>query len=184
DLRFTILQVEVLRPWPIPGWGLVAAELLAPATAALWAAHVGARLVVGSVASLPLAGLAAGVEALHVPAAVASAPAALAFVAALLLAGMPLALVSIALQNVAALLLPGWVPLGMDRRRGPAAMGQHVLVGLAQLLGMAVAAILPALAVLAAATIFHLLLGIPFTVWELPLFALVAALPLLVEAAF
>ncbi|HXO21545.1 MAG TPA: putative ABC exporter domain-containing protein [Thermoanaerobaculia bacterium] len=183
DLRFDLLQVEILRPWPIPGWRLVAAELLAPATAVLWTTLVGAGLVLGSVASLPLAGLAEGGEALHVPAAVASAPAALAFVAALLLAGMPLALVSIALQNVAALLLPGWVPLGMDRRRGPAAMGQHVLVGLAQLLGMAVAAILPALAVLAAATIFHLLLGIPFTVWELPLFALVAAFPLLVETA-
>jgi hypothetical protein len=49
--------------------------------------------------------------------------------------------VSSAIQNLAALALPGWVSLGMDRRKGAAAFGQGMLTGIAHLLALAVGAL-------------------------------------------
>ena len=103
--------------------------------------------------------------------------------ASLILVGMSVALVSIAVQNLAALLFPGWVSLGMERQRGMSMMGQNLLLSIAHLLAMLLAA-LPA--VLLAGTVWavlHLLLGLgATTIWELPLLALAAALPLLLAA--
>jgi ABC-2 type transport system permease protein len=133
DLRSDLLNLEILRPWPIRGWRLVAAELLAPATSALQMVAVG--LVLLTVGLLGPPGRAI------FPAAVLPSPAAipLLLVSAVLLA-VPITLTSVAVHNVAVLALPSWIPLGPQRRRGAALTGQQMLLFLGHALAMALAA--------------------------------------------
>jgi putative ABC exporter len=187
DLRADLPEVEVLRPWPVPGARLVAAEVLAAATRAVSVALSGAGLAAASALAMALAGGEKGGGLPWLPGwALAGAPrgVGLALVlGSLALAGAPLALVSVAVQNVAVLLLPGWIALGVDRRRGMADAGQAALTGIVHLLALAAAALPAALAVALVAGIANGLAGLPFTAWELPFLALAAGLPLLVEAA-
>jgi ABC-2 type transport system permease protein len=187
DLRMDLLQLEVLRPWPVPGWRLVAAELLAPAaTAVSWtltgyAVLVGAVLAdggelktIGQAASLAGFAAARSGGGAGVPGAI------VAFASALLIAGIPVTLLSGAVQNVAALMLPGWVTLGPERRRGSGLAGQRLLVFVGQMLALLVG-LLPAALLVGAALLVEGWLGIPLAPWQAPLLALLAALPLLAE---
>lgn len=187
DLRADLLQVEILRPWPVPGWRLVAAELLAPATTACSWTLAGFCLVLG-------AALAAGdrlgrEDYLHLamrsepwPGLPGGSPlgAIVALGGAALLAGLPIILLSTALQNVAALMLPGWVTLGPRARAGSGLAGQRLLLLLGQSLAIA-AGLVPALLLVAAALLAGSRLGLRPAAWQAPALALLAALPLLVE---
>ncbi|HVT56851.1 MAG TPA: putative ABC exporter domain-containing protein [Thermoanaerobaculia bacterium] len=181
DLRADLLQLEILRSWPIAGWRLVAAELLAPATAAL-------RLMLAAYAAILGVALAASVSGAEpgqmIPPGLRGTDHPFAFLACayagILAAGVPLALLSIGIQNLAALMLPGWVNLGLERRRGAAFTGPRILIFLGHLIALAVA-LLPVLLLEGAVVLGQRLLGAPFSPWEIPLLALLAAPPLLAE---
>lgn len=180
DLRVDLLHLDVLRTWPIPGRRLVLAEMLAPMVGVLVMQLFGCCLLLAAVAGdflggrreirvLPdrlFAGLPPGIGLL------------LALASAVIL-GVAAALLSIAIQNLAALLLPGWVGLGLERKRGTSMIGQNLLLGLGHLLALAIAALPSLLALGAVWAVLHLLLDLRFTFWELPVLAVVAALPLL-----
>lgn len=174
DLRQDLLHLEILRPWPIPGHRLVAAELLAPATHALTVVALGLAIAAAGLAGLAATQRLAGVLGSWAAGAI-SVP---SLVLAATLLAVPVTLVSLALQNVGALALPSWTPLGpRRRRRGAAFTGQNILLFLAHMLGLTLA-VLPG-AVLAAAAFFgQRLAGFSFHVAELPLFALLGSLSL------
>jgi ABC-2 type transport system permease protein len=191
DLRSDLLQVEVLRCWPLPGWRLVAAELLAPATAAMTAALVGCGLVLG--VALAAGGRIGRDDILHLALRAEhwQGPAGgggsafgwvLGICAALLIAGLAITLLATALQNLAALLLPGWSTLGPERRPGSALAGQRILMLLGHVLALA-AGLLPALLAVAAALFAGSRLDLAPAPWQPPLLALLGALPLLAEIA-
>jgi ABC-2 type transport system permease protein len=182
DLRVDLLHIDVLRPWPVAGWRLVAAELLAPATTALQVMLTGAGLVLGGAAAAWLAGGSAVPDFLRrITAPVGGAwPGLLAVLTGLLVVGLPIALLSIAIQNLAALFLPGWVGLGLERQRGAALTGQRILVLLGHVLSLALGLVPPLLAA-GAALLLQRLLGLPWSPWELPLLALLAAALVLAE---
>jgi hypothetical protein len=193
-LRGDLLLLEVLRPWPVRGWRLVAAELLAPATTFFSWTLAGFGLAAGSVLA---AGhqLAAGVpielgrlgRQLAASGGVSggddgSGPAAtlLALALATLLAGVPLTLLSVAAQNLMALALPGWTRIGGEARGTSTLTGARMLALfghlVALLLGVVPAALLVAVVVLGAAWA-----GVRPAAWQAPLLALVAGVPLLLE---
>jgi ABC-2 type transport system permease protein len=186
DLRSDLPSFEVLRAWPLSGARLVAAELLAPATSAVQGMLLGCGLIAAAALAAGRAQAAGGALA-HRPATLAglgdiSAGGVAAVLGAYLLIAVPVCLLSIGIQNVAALALPGWIGLGPDRRRGAALTGQRLLVFGGHLLTLAVS-LLPS-GLLAGACIFlHSLSGRPFALWEAPLVAVLAALPLVVEVA-
>lgn len=190
DLHVDFQHLEMLRAWPISGWRLVAAEILAPAVALLWIELMAA----GVVAAAALAAAVSGAAARHavldpIPQALlGGASSASAFGAALAAALGGLAIValavglfSIALQNLAILLFPGWVPLGYAVPRGTSMFGQNLVVGLGRLLGLALGSIAPLLAGGLLYALLNLALGLRFTPWELPVLAVAVALLYLVE---
>jgi len=177
DLRNDLLHVEVLRTWPLAGRRLVLAEILAPAVNVFFTLLMGCVLLTSAVVGdawgrgadrvqvLPRAIFGGLPPVLALPVVLGSA----------LVTGMAVALLSIALQNLAVLVLPSWIGLGgHSSRRGTAVLGQRMLVMIGYLLAMTVAT-LPTLLVLAAAVALHIFLGAPLHLWELPLFTLVAA---------
>jgi len=177
DLRNDLLHVEVLRTWPLAGRRLVLAEILAPAVNVFFTLLMGCVLLTSAVVGdawgrgadrvqvLPRAIFGGLPPVLALPVVLGSA----------LVTGMAVALLSIALQNLAVLVLPSWIGLGgHSSRRGTAVLGQRMLVMIGYLLAMTVAT-LPTLLVLAAAVALHIFLGAPLHLWELPLFALTAA---------
>ncbi len=176
DLRNDLLHVEVLRTWPLAGRRLVLAEILAPAVNVFFLLLTGCVLLTSAVAGEAMDRGPDRVQVL--PQAVLGARPLLALPVVLgsaLLVGMSVAFLSLALQNLAALVLPSWIGLGgLSSRRGTAVLGQRILVAIGYLLAMTVAA-LPTLLVLAAGAALHIFLEAPFHLWELPLFALIAA---------
>ena len=166
DLRTDLLQVDLLKTYPVPGWGVVLGEVAAPAVflaAGEWILLLVAALV------LPDGGRIR--TTLSQRLLVASS-------AALLLPC--LSLMGVVIQNAAVMLLPGWVQLGKHRQRGVEAMGQN-------LIGMVATVLVLLLSLLPAALIFGIVF-IPgylagFGLAALPVAALLAALGMLVEAA-
>ncbi len=164
DLRSDLLQVDQLKTWPIAGWSIVLGEVLAPAVVLALGEWL---LLIVAVVSLPSLGrvhpsafqrLLAGASA------------------AFLLPGF--SLIGLLIQNAAALIMPAWVQLGKEHKRGIEAMGQRLIT-------MAATVLLLLFAVVPAAVLFavvflsgYWLVGLAV----LPLAALLAALGLLVEA--
>jgi hypothetical protein len=187
DLRADLTRVEMVRPWPIEGWKLFAAEAAGPVVYAVMTALFGAGLVLAMDLYLTLerATLASlGREELAIaPARIAAAlggPAPLRMLL-VLLGVLPLLLaltcLSATLQNLLVLLFPGWVQLGAGKQQGAAAFGQNMIMffglGLAGLLCMVPAALIVALIV----AVQTLLFGVPLTAWELPVLGIIAATP-------
>ncbi len=179
------MHADILKCWPLSAPRLVAAELAAPViTASLLSAFFFSLAVAAELGTRLHHGLAGdGISTGLVPTqlwqlAGTSLPVALP-VLALSLAPLVVALaaVSSAVQNLAALLFPGWVALGKQRRSGAAQFGQNLLVmallALTMLLGL-----LPGLLLAGALLALHGFLGIPVPVWEWPLIGMLLALPL------
>jgi ABC-2 type transport system permease protein len=184
DLRADLREVEILRAWPLAGRRLVAAELLAPATAALFTLCAGYGLLLAGVLPAWLAAAGGAVQPLFGAARGGAGPswnaAAVVLGACALPLGLAVALLSIAVQNLAALSLPGWMDLGFGQRRTAAVTGMRLLVVLVHLVAM-VLGLLPAALVLGALALLHALLGWSWHLAEAPVAALAAAAPLLAE---
>jgi len=182
DLRADLLYTDLLRTWPLRGSRLVLAELLAPATNALLAMLMGCALITAGVAGEAL-GEGSRDHALRLPIALTGGHPLLALpllLASLLPVGLLVSLLSLAIMNLAVLLLPSWIGLGLNVRRGTAVVGQRLLVGLGYLLALLFAA-LPALLLLGAVALVHMAQGIGLRLWEVPLLAVATALLLGVE---
>ncbi len=190
DLRTDLLHAEVIRPWPLPGTTLVAAEVAAPVVQAMLRALLGGGLLLGAHTGGWLRGRWSG-DALGVKGlpdgwlaslGASDGVALLALVAGCLPLALGVSAVSTAVQNLAALLFPGWVRLGAVRQKGAARFGQNLLVTWVLFLAVVIG-VLPGLALAGAVVAVQWLAGLRLTAWELPILGVVAALPLLVEAA-
>jgi len=125
DLRTDLANLEILRALPVPGAQQVRGQILGPL----------AVLTAGQWLCLPLA---AG----FLPGALEPGlRAAIALAAALL--GPALSLVALTLQNGFVVLLPGWVPSGPERARGPEALGLRLISALGHMVALGLA-LLPA----------------------------------------
>jgi len=193
DLRTDLTRLEMIRPWPIAGWKLFAAESAGPTVFGLMTLLLGAGVALAmdlylTVQRTTLASLNAEdmrispdrvAEALGVPQPLLLA---LVIIGALpLLVGMTC--MATALQNLLVLLLPGWVQLGQNKPQGAAAFGQSMIMffglGLAGLLCLLPAALLVAVIV----AVQVLVLGVPVTAWEFPVLGLIGATPVFAVVA-
>lgn len=183
DLRTDLLHTDLLRTWPLRGSRLVLAELLAPAANVLLLMLLGCGMVAAGVAGEALS---RGEDRiLRLPAALAGGHPLLALpilLASLLIVGLAVALLSLAILNLAVLLVPSWIGLGLNIRRGTAVLGQRLLVSLGYLLAM-LCAVLPVLLLLGAVALLHIFQEIRFQVWEVPLLAVMTAAVLGLEVA-
>jgi len=193
DLRADLLRVETIRPWPIEGWKLFAAECAAPAVFAAFTALFGAALVLAMDLLMTLQKtVSAAVRDTDLRVLPETVAAGLGVPRPLLLPLVILAIIpliialtclSTTLQNLLVLLFPGWVQLGGGKQQGAAAFGQNMIMffglGLAGLLCLLPAALLIA-AIVAAQT---LLFGIPLVAWEFPVFGIIAATPVMAAVA-
>ncbi len=189
DLRADLLRVEMIRPWPIEGWKLFAAECAGPTVFAGLMVLFGAALVLCMDLFLFLESVAAGTPGetgLRILPESAAAglgiPRAL-LLPAILLGAMPLILsltcLSTTLQNLLVLLFPGWVQLGSEKQQGAAAFGQNMIMffglGLAGLL-----CVLPAVLLIGVIiAVQTMLFGLPVVAWEFPVFGIIAATPVM-----
>ena len=96
---------------------------------------------------------------------------------------LALTCLSATLQNLLILLFPGWVQLGNSKQQGAAAFGQNMIMflglGLASVLCLLPAALL--IGIIVAIQWFGF--GMPVNAWELPVFGIVAATPVLAASA-
>ncbi len=164
DLRTDLLQIDVLKTYPLPGWGVVLGEVLVPA-------------VFLAVAEWILVLIAAGV----IPSIGPIHPS----VSQRFLIGISVALLlpcftlmGVLIQNAAVLILPGWVPLGKERQRGIEAMGQNLITMLATVIVLVVT-VVPAGLLFSLMFIPGYLAGLGMLV--LPAASLLAALVMLAE---
>lgn len=176
DLRSDLLQLEILRGWPIRGWRLVAAEILAPVLQILEVSLTAATMALCGFFSARARGL-----QVSLPIEIQGPFAPVVLILSLLCLAIPVSMVSVALHNVAALALPGWIPLGPERLRGAAFNGQRVLLFLGHNLVILLGA-LPAALLVGGIFFLQAWLELPFSVWEIPLLALAAAAPFCIEA--
>ncbi len=193
DLRTDLLNVELLRPLPISGWKLVAAEVAGPATTSIFGAALGAILLwaLDLGAFLARAGItlgATGEPPLTPSYVLEQAGIGQPLVVSLFLLGAiqvlaAAALVSSALQNLTVLLFPGWVHLGMEKMKGAASFGQNLVVFSVLMLGMLVCT-LPGALVVALILLAQWFWGVPLMAWELPLLGTLAAVPMSILAIF
>ena len=189
DLRNDLLNMELLRPLPIPGWKLVAAEVAGPATTAVLGASLGAVVLwaLDLGASMARLGITLGSST--------EAPLTPSYVMEQAGVGQPLlvplfllgamqvvaatSLLSSILQNLTVLFFPGWVHLGMDKMKGAASFGQNLVVFSVLMFGMLVCT-LPGALMVGLILLAQLFWGIPVAAWELPLLGTMAAVPMFV----
>ena len=131
DIRNDLVNADILKTYPLPGWQLILGELLTPVvilTSLLWLSLLTISL------------------SFHAPAAsVAWLTPQLRVTGTLALALIAPALVTLQLlvPNAAALLFPGWFQTSRTRGGGPEIIGQRMIFFFAQVLTMAFA-LLPA----------------------------------------
>lgn len=183
DFRADLTKVEAIRPWPVRGWKLVAAEVLSPATVAAVHAATGAAILVafdvGTLWRSSDGPVLQGWQSLAESMEVARPLASILLVASVLPLTLSMGLFAATVQNLAALAFPGWVPLGMERKDVAQQLGTNLLPTLAQLLAMALA-LIPGLALAAAFVGMQtMLLGWPLAAWELPVVSILVAAPVL-----
>lgn len=164
DLRTDLVNVDLLKSYPVPGWGIVLGEVLGPAT------------IIALIQWLMIALAAALLPGFH-DSWKLSDRVYMALGAALILPC--LSVIGVLVQNAAVLLLPGWMQLGREHQRGVEAMGQRLIAGIATALSLAIAAVPAGLMFLLMWLVGYWLIGMAI----LPAAALLAAFVLLGEAA-
>jgi hypothetical protein len=172
---------EVLRPWPIAGWRLFAAELLAPGARVL-AALAGAFGALAAAAVAARIDPDAGEGLRSFPGGHAAGPITLLACgySGLWATGSAVALLSLAIQQHATLILPGWLRNPEPGRKGAAIVSQRVLLVVVHLLALAAALVAPALLVGGVLRLQALGGGAP-TIHEGPLMALLVTVVVLAE---
>ena len=185
DLRSDLLEVELVRAWPLVGWRLFAAQVAAPAAiATLYMLGAAGVLVVAGVAAIRAD---SGIVLVGRDAAAALGGTPLGALLALLAAAVPLlvtvATLSATLQNLLALVWPSWIQLGKRRSGSAAHIGQGIITSLGLIAAMAIGLLPGAMLSGVWVLVQTRLLGIGLSAWELPLLGLVTAAPLAVIVA-
>ncbi len=194
DLRTDLLKLEMIRPWPLAGARMFLAQVAAPFVLIAMRVGFGALLLVSVDTALELglinfaggAGLAessglweaAGKAELATGLGVSSLLLTPLVVLGVLPLSLTVALLSIGLENLAALTFPGWVPLGM-KKQAASQFGHNLLVfmaiSMALFFGLA-----PGVLVIGATLATQVWLwGIPLSAWELPVLGIAGAMPVL-----
>jgi hypothetical protein len=170
DLRADLAHIELVRTWPVPAPRFVLAEVIAPAMLSFAGAVFGAAVVLTSLLAGGAHGTLAGRRSELI----------LLFASYIPIAAT-LSFFSSALQNLAALFVPAWMALATDRGRGFAAAGQRLLTSAG--LGLALLfSLIPGALLAGAAAAIQWWLGIPWSAWAFPLWAVLLAGPQLVLA--
>lgn len=190
DFRTDLGHIETVRTWPLAGWRLMFAEVLGPALVATYASLVGGGVMLAGIFGARLRSLVQGeghgsmllppdgVTVMGFPAEAA----ALLFVVGFAILAFALAVLIAALLNLGTLLFPAWVGLGPAPTRGMAAMGHQLVFAMG--LGLVVmVGLIPGAMLAGAAVLGQYVLDLPWNALALPLWGLLAAGPLLVEAA-
>ncbi len=181
DLRGDLEYATVLKTWPLRAERLVLAELGAPAAVAVltgWGGIVFAlaiaagRAARAAVLGAPPASLPVPIPFLRFDALVPVALTIAVFLPVLVVAAL-------VVQNASVLAFPAWFPSGRKRAVGLEQAGLRMLSFLGTSLALGLA-LIPA-ALLAGPLIFFTFR--PLGLWCLPLAAVLAALPVLAEAA-
>ena len=193
DLRSDLLKLEMIRTWPLRGGRMFLAQMAAPFVIVATRVAFGALLLVGVDTALELGlidfsasrELAAALDLSEVRGK-AELAAALGVSAILLtplavLGVLPLslavALLSIGLENIAALTFPGWVPLGMNKKQAASQLGHNLLVFMALSIALFFG-LLPGVLVIGGTLMAQIWLwGIPLNAWEFPLLGVAGAAP-------
>lgn len=131
DLRRDLLNLEMIKGYPMTGRQIVRGEILAPWLCLL--VLQGVLLVIVWTASLRIADVR-----------VQKFASIWFFLAALILAPA-VSLLGVLIQNAVALTFPGWVPSGSHRSRGIESMGQGIVLMIASIVSLSLL-LLPALA--------------------------------------
>ncbi len=157
DMREDLAHLELLKTWPIRGADLLRGEILWPSfvvTVLAWGfALLASVLSLSSLSRIPVENRGA---------------AWLSFL--VLVPGVVLA--QYTMHNAVAVIFPGWVPLGPSRARGVDAVGQRLIVLLANWIGLLLA-LLPGIAV---TVVLSLWLRPVVGPWVLPVGALLTTL--------
>ena len=132
DLRQDLLNVRLLRTYPLSGAALVGAEI-ASATIVLTAMQVALLLL-------------AHVALISAPPEWASPELRTGILLASPVALFILNAATVTIQNAAALVFPAWVHLGMERTTGIEALGQNILTTVASLIVFVLGLVPPAIA--------------------------------------
>jgi len=190
DLRMDLLHVDLLRTWPLLGQRLVLAEVLTCALWGFWVSTMGAGLMLAGLfgASIREALHSAASDIVLLPDAVADAfglPLAvvlLLFLISVLVFNGGVAFMVASLMNIGALMFPAWAGLGHPKGfKGMAAMGQNMVFGMGLMLVLIISMI-PGAVIVGVAVLVQWALGIRFDATPVPLWIILAALPLYVEA--
>jgi hypothetical protein len=181
DLRGDLEYATLLRTWPLAAERLVLAELGAPAAVAVLYGWGGIAIALAIAAGRVVRAAFLGAA---VPPPPASAPflrfEALVPISLTVAVFLPaLVVAALVVQNASVLAFPAWFPAGRKRAVGLEQAGLRMLsfLGTSLVLGLA---LIPA-ALLAGPLIFFTFR--PLGLWCLPLAAVLAALPVLAEAA-
>ncbi len=164
DLRADLLNIDLIKTYPLSGREVVAAEILAPAgilALSQWA------LILIAATTLP------NLEKMRL---LLAHRAAFGLAAAILLPCI--SLIGLIMQNLAALLFPAWMQLGKALQRGIEATGQRLITTVLSAITLLLAAIPAAIAFVAAFFSAYWLVGLA----AIPIAATAAASVLLVEA--
>jgi len=193
DFRTDLLRIEMVRPWPIEGWRLFAAEAAGPVFFSTMSTLFAAGLFLAmdlfmTIDRLTINSRATAEVRITPQSAAAYLGVPSALLVPLIVAGavpllIALCCLATTLQNLVTLLFPGWVHLGSDKQQGAAAFGQNMLTflgqGLAALLCLLPAALLVAIIV----AIQWFVFGMSIVGWEFPIFGIIAATPVFAAAA-
>ncbi len=152
DLRSDLVNADVLKTYPLPGWQVVLGELFAPVTilsGLLWLV-----LLTAGLAFAPHGASAAWLT----PGVRVTGGACLALVVP------PLVALQLLVPNAAAVLFPGWFHSGRARGGGIDVMGQRLIFGLGQMFVLLLALLPVGLAAVVLVLAFSWLIGLPAAV--------------------
>ena len=163
DLRQDLAHLELLKAWPVRGAAVIRGEIAWSATVVTTAAWMfGLTAMVLSM-----------VSASRIPSANR-----IAVWTAFLLVTPALVLAQYTMHNAVAVVFPGWVPLGATRPRGVDAVGQRLILLIANWLGL-VLALLPGILITSALSrLLRPLIG----PWIIPIGALLTTAIVVAEA--
>ncbi len=193
DLRSDLLKLEMIRPWPLRGARMFLAQVTAPFVLVALRVAFGGLLLIGvdSALELGLIDFSASrelAEALEISnlrgkAELASSlgvsPLLLTPLAVLgvLPLSLAVALLSLGLENLAALTFPGWVPLGRNKKQAASQLGHNLLLFMALSIALFFG-LLPGVLVVGGTLLAQLWFWeIPLSAWEFPLLGIAGAAP-------
>ncbi len=194
DLRTDLLKLEMIRPWPLPGARMFLAQVAVPFILIAMRVGFGALLLVSVDTAIELglinfangagpaesSGLWEAAAKTDLAAGLGVSPMLLTplVVLGVLPLSLTVALLSIGLENLAALTFPGWVPLGL-KKQAASQFGHNLLV----FMGLSIAlffGLAPGVLVIGATLATQIWLWeIPLSAWELPVLGIAGAAPIL-----